>query len=138
MPFTLHNRELGKHTLYLALSEKLPLGLVHVRSEASRWGLIEIVWSLDLELKVQDFRFQRCRERGCDALEQGQFKEYLKGKSLEDLQAEFGADAELINAAEIDAAVGPHKELANAIIRSAMKTLLVTELVWGHEIAAVE
>lgn len=136
LPFDLHARELGKHTLYVALQDDQPVGLVHVRSEASRWGLIEIVWSLDLDLKVQDFRFQRCRDRGCQSLSQGEFSALLKGKSLAELKTEFGADAERSND-QLEAAVGTHGVLANAVLKSAMKTLLITDLVWGQEIAAV-
>lgn len=137
LPFNLHARELGKHTLYVALEDEQPLGLVHVRSEASRWGLIEIVWSLDLDLKVQDFRFQRCRDRGCRALSQGEFNTLLEGKTLAELKSEFGPEADGPPPG-LEAAVGAHIELASAVIRSAMKTLLITDLVWGQEIAAVQ
>ena len=33
LPFTLHFNELAKHTVYVAVKETLPVGLVHVRSE---------------------------------------------------------------------------------------------------------
>lgn len=137
LPFDLHARELGMHTLYVALADEQPLGLVHVRSEASRWGLIEIVWSLGLDLKVQDFRFQRCRDSGCRTLSEGNFNALLEGKTLAELKSEFGPEDDRRHT-ELENAVGSHADLANAVIRSAMKTLLITDLVWGQEIAAAQ
>ena len=92
LPFTLHNRELGQHTLYVALAHEQPLGLVHVRSESSKWGLIEIVWSLDLNLRIRDFRFQRCRDAACAALVEEPFKSVLLGKTLDELRQLIGED----------------------------------------------
>ena len=135
LPFTLHNRELGKHTLYVALQDGQPLGLVHVRSEASDWGLIEIVWSFDLELRVKDFRFQRCREAGCQALQADQFKQHLRGKNLEELRAELGEQAD--SGTALPDIAPDNQNLARAVIRSALKTLLVTQLVWGDQVDAV-
>ena len=40
LPFTLRTRELGQHTLYIAQAAARPVGLVHVRSEPSDWGLV--------------------------------------------------------------------------------------------------
>ena len=57
----LHFDELGQHTLYKVFKEGVPVGFVHVRSERTRYGLTEIAWALDLSLRIQDFRFQRCR-----------------------------------------------------------------------------
>ena len=49
LPFTLHFNELGRHTVYLAFKDRTPLGMVHVRSERGRYGLVEIGWVLGLD-----------------------------------------------------------------------------------------
>ena len=69
LPFELHFSELGQHTLYLVQSKDKNIGLVHMRSEASKWGLIEVAWALDLDLNIRDFIFVRCRDRNRLAFE---------------------------------------------------------------------
>ena len=63
LPFPLHYYEIGRHDLYLINKDEEIEGLIHSRSEQSKWGLIEIVWSLGLDLTVKDFAFQRCLTR---------------------------------------------------------------------------
>ena len=58
---------------------------MHSRSESGKWGLNEIVWALDLNLDIVDFHFQRCRGKGCGAVESEPFKEQLLGKGYDDL-----------------------------------------------------
>ncbi len=65
LPFTLHFNELGKHTLYVALDDKTPTGLIHARSELSDWGIVEIAWALNFDLSVHNFYIQRCRIPAC-------------------------------------------------------------------------
>lgn len=133
--FTIHNRELGKHTLYVALRDESPIGLVHVRSEASGWGLVEIVWSIDLELRIQDFRFQRCRETGCAAV-RDVLAEKLAGKALGELHEVFGGDAGT-SPEDVAGIANRDRRLAQSVIRSALKTLLITEMVWGDQVPKV-
>ena len=57
----LHFGELGRHTLYVINSSNKTAGFVHVRSEQTRWGLIEVAWAIDSEMKIIDYQFQRCR-----------------------------------------------------------------------------
>ncbi len=132
LPFTLHNRELGKHTLYVALKAHEPLGFVHVRSEASKWGLIEIAWSLDLDLNVRDMRFQRCRDPSCKALAKDKFKGLMANKSSTELRA-------MLAVAEADpASLGvdkKHQSLALAVLRSALKTIAVTRRAWEFDMS---
>lgn len=132
LPFTLHNRELGKHTLYVALKEREPLGFVHVRSEASRWGLIEIAWSLDLDLNVRDMRFQRCRDPSCKALAKDKFTGMMANKNSIELRA-------MLTAAEADpASLGvskKHRPLALTVLRSALKTIAVTRRAWEFDMS---
>ena len=65
LPFTLHFNELGKHTLYVALNDRKPSGLIHARTELTDRGLIEIAWALDLDLSIKNFYIQRCRLAEC-------------------------------------------------------------------------
>ena len=46
----LHFSELGQHTLYIVMEGKTSLGYVHVRSEQSEWGLVEIAWAINKDL----------------------------------------------------------------------------------------
>ena len=55
LPFSLHYYELGRHNLYLISDGNKAAGLVHARTEESKWGLIEIVWSLNLDLSIKNF-----------------------------------------------------------------------------------
>jgi hypothetical protein len=133
MPFTLHSHELGQHTLYVTQRGMQSIGLVHVRSEPSDWGIIEIAWSIDLRMQLVDFRFQRCRGSACKSVDTARFRAFLSGKRLADLRGMFTADG---TALTVDPGVSsePGKRLAATVIRSALKTLAVTELVWGKEL----
>ena len=114
LPFGLHKNELGEHTLYIPLSGDTPLGIVHVRSESSEWGLIEVAWALTPELRVSDFRLQRCRGKSCDSLVEKGFIDVLQGKGqdrllalLSDSDSEIVARIPNITAAEIAACEHP-------------------------------
>ena len=133
LPFTLHFNELGKHTLYVVKKGKDPLGLVHVRSEKGQWGLVEVVWAFDLDLKIQGFRFQRCRNRHQKELEQASFIAQLKGKGLAEILLMLNAKGNRLNRAKIK--VSPKAApLALAVLRSGLKTLAVTSEVWTEEL----
>jgi len=65
----MHHQELGYHTLYTVWDDQNgKLGLVHVRPEATPWGLMEIAWMIDLNGRVVDFTLQRCRSQYCEAM----------------------------------------------------------------------
>ncbi|MEZ5497925.1 MAG: hypothetical protein R3E77_00710 [Steroidobacteraceae bacterium] len=136
LPFSIHSREVGKHTLYLALRDGVPLGLVHVRSEPSDWGLVEIAWSIGLDMRISGFAFQRCRGRGCPDVESVDFQTLLQHRNLD------GARALLTPAADhLSAALAWHdpasERLAVTVARSAVKTLAITDLIWGPELVAL-
>ena len=132
IPFSIHKDELGQHTLYIAMDEQAPLGIVHSRSEVGLWGLIEIVWAFDFDMNVVDFEFQRCRERACKLVENLEFRQILQEKSTAELSAmldqnQMAYPANIANDEEA-------KVLAKTIIRSAIKTARVTELSWHDEL----
>ena len=134
LPFTLHFNELGKHTVYAVQRDGRPNGIVHVRSEPGSWGLVEIAWSLSLDLEVEGFRFQRCRDRNKRALETEEFARQLRGKSFADLLSMMSADGNAL----VDGALevpGAAEELALVVVRSALKTIAVTEVEWSEDLA---
>ncbi|MGB0714406.1 MAG: hypothetical protein ACPGXK_00915 [Phycisphaerae bacterium] len=130
LSFRLHFNELGRHTLYVATRDHFPLGLVHVRSEKSKWGLVEVCWALDHQLCVVDFEFQRCRSGDCKKLTRSGFRKQLRGLSKRALR-NFLADngKSLRGNASLDIPEGT-EELAAIVLRSALKTIVVTENVW--------
>lgn len=132
IPFTLHNDELGQHTVYVALKNKKPLGLIHARSEVGLWGLVEVAWGFDFKMNVVGFMFQRCREPSCQLISSPSFQQFLKGKSNAELLALLNDDATgYPQAIENNK---PAKELAKTVIRSAVKTIQVTKIAWSKEL----
>ena len=136
LPFTIHFNELGRHTLYLPIEDGRPLGLVHARSEASDRGLTEIVWSLSPKMVVQDFSFQRCRSRKRSEVETDRFKRQIIGRDYQQLRRLLTDDGNSIrpNTVSVSAdAAG----LAASVIRSALKTIVVTELAWESDLRVI-
>ena len=133
LPFNLHFNELGKHTLYVVLKDGKPDGIVHARSEKGKWGLVEIVWYFDLDMKVRDFRFQRCRDRSKKQILSGAFASRLKGKSFFEIRGLLDSEGNL----KAESSLGISEEakpLALATVRSALKTMSVTNIVWDKHL----
>ncbi len=135
VPVPLHVNELGRHSLYFAAKEGAPIGVVHVRSELSEWGLVEVAWALDLDLRVVDFAFQRCRSSGRDVLERAEFGDRLRGRSLEGLLELVTADAGAIRADRL-AVDESAASLAAVVLRCGIKTIAVTGVVWEADLRA--
>ena len=129
----LHFSELGQHTLYIAMSGKEALGYIHVRSEQSDWGLVEIVWAIDKDLKISNYVFQRCRSPKKKMAEQSDFKAIFIGKNYQQLKALLSDDGITAKKDVLDKAKNA-PELANVVLRCALKTLLLTEILWGEEL----
>lgn len=129
----LHFSELGRHTLYIAMLGKKTLGYVHVRSEQSDWGLVEIVWAIDKDLRISDFVFQRCRSPKKKIAQQSEFKSMFIGKNYHELKELLSADGVTAKYNVLKNAPNA-AELANVILRCALKTLLLTEILWGEEL----
>ncbi|MFW5450259.1 MAG: hypothetical protein ACKE9I_01570 [Methylophagaceae bacterium] len=137
LPFTIHAKEIGEHTVYAAFSDERSLGLVHVRSELGSWGLLEIAWAIDLDGNVIDFTFQRCREDGCKEIGSLNFRQQLLGMGLTDLTALMNEDGSELLEGKLMVTPGA-MELGASVIRSAMKTLVVTQMVWGDDIEVLK
>jgi len=129
----LHFSELGKHTLYVAMQGSKSLGYVHVRSEQSKWGLVEVVWAIDKDLRITNFAFQRCRSPKRKAAEEQQFKDVFIGKNYQELRLLLSSDGVTTNKSVLTQTQSA-PELANVVLRCALKTLLLTEILWGEEL----
>jgi hypothetical protein len=129
----LHFSELGKHTLYVAMKNTEALGYVHVRSEQSKWGLVEIIWALDKNLRIKDFTFQRCRSPKRELIDNENFKNIFIGKNYEELKTLLSSDGVNANKILTDKAKNAPK-LASVVLRCALKTLLITDILWGKEL----
>jgi hypothetical protein len=134
LPFTLHARELGQHTLYAVMAGKEQIGLVHVRSEASDWGVVEIAWAINLQGTLQDFRFQRCRGGSCNSRSLVDLRELLRGASLGDVRGLLTTDGAALKQELLVGADEPARRLATVVLRSGAKTLAVTDIVWRSEL----
>ena len=137
LPFTIHFNELGRHTLYLPVKGEQPMGLIHARSEAGDWGLSEIVWSLSPDLVIQDFEFQRCRSRKRTEVETEAFKRQLIGKDFQQLRSLLSADGNTIQNGQVSVSAEA-QELASMVIRSALKTIAVTQYTWKRELGVIQ
>ena len=112
--------ELGRHTLYVPLREGHPLGLLHVRSERGRYGLIEIAWSLDLEGRITDGKLQRCRDPE------------LSKAFVESLPTQNGSVDALAILALLQEEDLPSTQ--HLVLSSAAKTSAVTSIVWAADL----
>ena len=132
LPVPIYFSELGRHTLYVAMKGKTPLGYVHVRSERSDWGLMEVAWGLNLNLEIVDYRFQRCRSPLEEQFESDAFRAQLQGKSLTTLGALLDAEGQLRPKLLRVPAKG--SALATKLIHCALKTIVVTETTWARDL----
>ena len=138
LPFDLHINELGKHTLYCTQQvEGTSTGLVHVRSEKGQWGLVEIAWSLNLDLRIQGMRFQRCRNRSKADLESDAFVSQLIDKGFDEIRQMLSENGQSIVPGKIWVPTGT-EELAATILRSALKTIVVTQVVWERDLQELQ
>ena len=125
LPFDLHFNELGRHTVYVAQHGTRPLGLVHARSERGESGMDEFAWALSHDMKIVDVKIQRSRDKHLQSTLDGS-RESLVGKSLEQLVQIYK--------------VMPHQSPASrdeAVLRSAIKTLFVTQHVWKDVLLSI-
>ena len=133
LPFTLHRSEVGRHTLYVIYRDQSPLGFVQARSELAEWGLMEIAWAINVDLTIGDFFYQRCRGGGCELSVIRHLHLLLAGKNFKQLQQLLSDDgSRLVN--EAAALPGEIHEVALLTIRSALKTIAITDISWSKEL----
>ena len=130
LPISVHAKEIGKHTLFYVQEGSSTTGLVHVRSEPGRWGLVEIAWSLDINGDIKDFMFQRCRGGDCKNAETQAVKDQFKGLNVQSIGELFNDDGSVIT---------PQLPIKGAffeiLVRSAAKTLILTQAFWSVPVA---
>lgn len=132
LPFRVHFNEIGEHSVYVALRGRLPLGLVYLLPEEDEFGLTEVVWAVDLDMRLAGFRFQRSRSPHRQVFEECEFARLLRGRSGADLARLIDGEGKLSARAQ---GVPPGTEgLAAAMVRSALKALTVVDEVWVLEI----
>ena len=136
LPFNLHFNELGRHTLYVPMRGDEALGLVHGRSEAGRWGLVEVAWGLDFDLRVINYEFQRCRDRQRDALETEGVRRRLTGADFDALRAMLSEDGDELAPGRLPVEPAA-KDLALTVLRNVLKTIAATEAAWMDDLMAL-
>ncbi len=133
IPFPLLQGELGQHTLYVPVEGDNPLGYIQIRSELTEWGLAEIVWALNTQREVVDFRFQRCRGRACNSLLDKGLQELLQGLDQSALIALLDDSGELQE--DLTASMSDDERmLAGVVTRSAIKVIAVIESGWSSTV----
>jgi len=138
VPFPIHFDELGQHTLYVVLGEEAEMmGYVHVRSESFSWGLVRIAWMMDADLNITGYRFQRCRSPHRVLLESDANATLILGKSIRELSSLLSPEGDRLRTEKIEI---PAKAegLMLVLLKSAIKTKVVTEVVWNQEIGAIK
>ena len=127
--------EMGRHTLYVVLNRRKPIGFIHARSEIGSRGTVELVWALDLDLVVKDFRVQRSRERHTGAVKSSGFRELLIGKGILELREHLlnsnGAASFRARGIPVQAA-----GLVHTVIHSGVKTLVITAVAFRKTLSS--
>jgi hypothetical protein len=126
---SLRNAELGQHTLYVAFAHAETLGYIHTRSEKGRFGLIEIAWIIRPDMTIDSFQYQRCREPSRGVVELSDLEELISGKSALELGSLLDSTGALTPGL-LPSLIGYDRTLAQVTVQSAIKTLIITELVW--------
>jgi hypothetical protein len=135
LPFTIHENELGTHTLYMVFADNDELmGIVHVRTERSRWGLTEIAWTFNSDFEIVGMHFQRSRDRYRKYIESEAFQKEIRGKNFDELRTLLTKNGEAINEAVL-VIPSEGQELALNVIRSALKTISATQSVWNDSLS---
>jgi len=120
-------QELGYHTLYnVSTGNPAVEGIVHVRPEATPWGIAEIAWLLTTEGTILNYEFQRCRSSACATMGNDDVKSLFAGASREELFAMVNSEgSRFLGAPPIEDAGEDELVMLLAMIRSAVKASAV-------------
>lgn len=129
LPFTLHQSEVGKHTLYVLYKDGEHDGFLQARSEWAKWGLIEIAWAINTDRTLRGFYFQRCRSPECNDDVVQSINKQIKDKTFNQLKAYLSKDGESFSEAGKEA-FPIAQSIALLTLRSALKTLAITDISW--------
>lgn len=137
LPFTIYQNEVSKHTLYVLYKNGEATGFLQARSEWAKWGLVEIAWGINLDRSLKGFYFQRCRSPECNDTVVKSINKELHNKSIEQLKLLLSADGEALSEAGESAFISSPK-LSLLVLRSALKTLAITDISWSKDIEKIE
>ena len=112
-----HFQEFGIHSLYVVYQGEAIAGFVHARTEKGLFGLDEIIWVLDADMMLRDFKFQKNRSGAISQSMMLRLTTVLEGAELMDLANVLQTEPDL-------------SDRDRVIINSAVKALFVTKAIW--------
>ena len=129
LPFTIHQGEVGKHTLYVLYKDDKHDGFLQARSEWAKWGLVELAWAINVDRTIKGFYFQRCRSPECNDNVVQSINNQIQNKTFEQLKSFISSDGKSLS----DAGNNAFKtvpSLTLLTLQSALKTLAITNISW--------
>lgn len=125
--------DMGKHAIYVALEDDVPVGLVHARSEVGKSGSVELIWAMDLDLTILDFRVQRSREKETKTIKSDSFRARMIGNDLQDFRRYLIDDNSAVDVAALGIPVKAGK-IAHTAVLCGLKTRIITQAAFGDAI----
>jgi hypothetical protein len=133
LPFTIYQSEVGKHTLYVVYKNGEQKGFLQARSELAKWGLVEIAWAINVDRSIKGFYYQRCRSPQCNEPITKHINNVIQGKNFSQLKALLSDNGETLSPEGIES-FNLAPSLALLTLRSALKTLAITDISWKKDI----
>ncbi len=122
--------DLGQHTAYVVLKGSVPIGFVHARTENGKRGSVELVWAMDLDLTIRDFRVQRSREKHTDLIKTDAFRETMTGRDLAGLRTMLTVGNDDVNLSMLGVPQSA-RSIAHCVVLCGIKTMIITELAFA-------
>jgi hypothetical protein len=129
--------DLGTHSAYIVLNGKVPIGFVHARSEIGSRGSVELVWAMDVDLTIIEFRVQRSREPKTKTIESDQFRSGIVGSNLADLRALMSNGNDEVDLASLGIPADS-SAIAHTAVLCALKTRVITEYCFWKSVASAQ
>lgn len=130
---TLLFSDLGKHTLYTVFDDMKPIGFVHSRTGVGKNGTVEVVWGIDLDMNIVDFKVRRSREKHSSELENTDFLGRVLEKN-EQTMLNLLNESKIGTAADVFSVSEDAKEIAQTVILSGAKTLVISRMAFGKSV----
>ncbi len=127
---SLTQTDLDKHTAYVVFKERVPIGFVHARTENGKLGSIELVWAMDLDLTIRDFRVQHSHENHTDLIETDAFRETMTGRDLAGLRTMLTVGNDDVNLSMLGLPQSA-RSIAHCVVLCGIKTRIITELAFA-------
>jgi hypothetical protein len=129
--------DLGVHSAYIVLKDKIPIGFVHARSEIGSRGSIELVWAMDIDLTITEFRIQRSREPQTKVIQSEVFQSRLVGRNLTGLKALLSNGNDEIDISALDVSTDS-AAITHTAVLCALKTRVITETCFASSILSAQ